>query len=61
MLRQLIAASIAVELVVLAIDPLSLPQDLERDPPVIDIRVARRVRAHLHAVNRDHPDRHQPH
>ena len=60
MLRQLIAARLTVELVLFTIDPLSVAEDLDRDPPVVDVRVARRVRHHLRAINRDHPHRHQP-
>ena len=44
MLGQLIATRVAVELVLFAIDPIGLLEDLERDPAIISVRVARRVR-----------------
>jgi hypothetical protein len=59
-LRQLIAARLAVELVLAAVDLRRLGQDLARDLLVAEVGRARGVRSDLRAVDRHHPDRHQP-
>ena len=56
MRRQLIATSLAVALVLLAIDRVRLGEDLARDLLVVTIGVARGVRLDLRPVDRDQPD-----
>ena len=59
MLGELIAARVAVQLVLLAIDPLCLSEDLPRDPLIVIGELLRRVRGKLRPVDRDRPDAHQ--
>src|ERR1019366_9313350 len=59
-LRQLVPASVTMLLVLLAIDPLRLIKDLRDDPRIRAILITRRARPDLRAVDRDHPNRHQP-
>ena len=58
--RQLIATSIAIALVLLAIDRVGLSEDLAGDLLIVTIGVTRGVRMDLRAVDRDHPDLRQP-
>ena len=57
---QLIATGLPVKLILFAIDPIGLRQDLPRDPLIVTIRVIRSVRVNLGPVDRDHPDLHHP-
>ena len=58
--RQLVAAPIAIQLVLLAIDSIGLAHDLPSDLPVVKVREPACVRLDLGAIQRDHPDPHQP-
>jgi hypothetical protein len=58
--RQLVAAPLAELLVLLSVDAPGLLEDLARDLLVVARRVLRGVRVHLRAVEREHPDMHQP-
>jgi hypothetical protein len=60
LLRQLVAARLAIELVLGRVDRLGLLDDLPGQLLEVEILVARRVRLHLRAVDRDHPDLRQP-
>jgi hypothetical protein len=54
--RQLVPASVAVELVLGGVDCQRLLDDLARELLVVEVLVARRVRVHLRPVHGDHPD-----
>ena len=58
--RQLIATSIIIALVLLAIDRFSLGEDLAGDLLIVTVGMTRGVRMDLRAVDRDHPDLRQP-
>jgi hypothetical protein len=60
LLRQLIAASLAIKLVLATVRLSRLGQYLARDLPVAAIGGARRVRVDLRPVDRDKPDPDQP-
>ena len=60
LLRQLIAAPLAVALVFCAIDGIGLGQNLRRDLLIAARRIPRRVGMDLRPVDRDHPDLDQP-
>jgi hypothetical protein len=60
LLGQLIAARLAIQLILAAVRLRRLGQDLARDPLIAAIGGARGVRVDLRAVDRDHPDPHQP-
>jgi hypothetical protein len=60
LLRQLVAARLAIELVLGRVDRPGLLDDLPGQLLEVEILVARRVRLHLRAVDRDHPDLRQP-
>ena len=60
MLRQLIAAVWAEQSVLPAVGLLSLLEDVRDQLLVRAVRAPRRVRADLRAIDRDHPDLHQP-
>jgi hypothetical protein len=58
-LGQLVAARVTVELVLALIDLGRLTQDRPRELTEVAVGVHRRVRRHLRAIDRDHPDRRQ--
>jgi hypothetical protein len=60
LLGQLIAALLAIELVLLAVDGIGLGEDLLGDLLIVTVAVMRSVRVNLRAVDRDHPDLHHP-
>jgi hypothetical protein len=60
MLGQLIAALLPIALVLGGIDLARLLQDLAGELLVVQVAVMRRVCMNLRAVDRDHPDLHEP-
>ena len=60
MLRQLIATILPEQPVLPAVGLLGLLEDVGDEPLVGAVRAARRVRADLRAIDRDHPDLDQP-
>jgi hypothetical protein len=59
-LGQLVAARLAVELVLDLVDAPCLGDDLARDPLVVEVRLAARVRGDLGPVDRHYAGPHQP-
>ena len=60
LLGQLIPARVAVQLVLALVSLVELVQQLPGDPLIAAVRIHRCVRRDLRAIDRDHPNVHQP-
>ena len=60
LLGQLVTARIAMHLVLAPVRLVHLVQQFARDPLIAAVRVHRGIRRDLRAIDRDHPDVHQP-